>query len=776
MALMHEQDVRKNITSLQQQFGKVLRQYREDRRLSQTQLANRLHYSPSYVSLLESNDRRPTEELVKDIARTLELTPAEETDLLSAAGFSFRDIGSILDRLVEEISIQVPMDLIGLQALRAHLSTAVHIWQEYQRALHDVNFGEFAQADERLTLLLHAVHDDAMKARILLALADLKLTLGQLDEVELLANEADTIIDCWDSKELAQHQPPIDVVVERWRLKGRLHLREGKYNEANDNASQILEILEQISVEQREENLLWNVSFARTHRFLAVICLLQELPDEALRYCDLAEQKLGDPSLAIERLRLQEIRAWALTESQCYDEAIELRMNAQEQWQELDNQYRLARNKIYLADDYRQGYEAHLATPLVAETNDVNARREGIVHVVQEYNQRQHIQLETVTQLYSEALIVMEHAQDQLYVDRTLVGLAAIKRLQAAFTNDFEKINTEIYSTLGRALRYEKLLKNSRHIPTIYDLWAAWSWDQGKHGLALRYFMLELDALKKFSPVEFAQRPQQEEARVLASIQCLSDPMKKSPQISPLQITVREELWKSHVYAILKLLRHSVEKSTVQVIESSHQGPQWLECVIRVEDQPGSRILIQNELSSALSEMMPSGYLPKMADNQMRRYHRLQEITQCAEQQEPQVYQHVFCKTNVMDGLKYDPTRPSVQDRVKTALAISRDNPTAYVLRSADFEVPFAIEIRDDEVLIEVKADELWEKQELAEVIQCYYAKDRPFAEELGGALDQLIAMTNNPAETVAWLQQFQQQEGATFELPSIALGSPIDD
>ncbi len=777
MAFMNDQGIVKNSTPLRFHFGKVLRHYREERGMSQTQLANQLHYSPSYVSLLESNDRRPSEELIKDIAQILELTTAEVADLLSAAGYTFRDIGTILDRLVEEISIQVPMDLIGLRGLREHLSTTVQVWQEYQRALHDLDFGEFALAEQRLTTLRSAVRDDALKVRILHALADIKFTLGQVTEAEELAGKANTIVDAWDIKGQAPHQPPIDVVAESWGVRSTLALQQGKYDEAYAFATRSLGILENFSAEQGPENQLYQISIARTYKRIAVIHLLQGAPEKALHYCNHAEQFLEDPALGMWRLRLQEVRAWALTESHQYMEAFKLRENTQEQWKRLDNRYRLARNWIYFADDYRQWYEALLAAESDTGPHDADTRRARIVRVVE---QHQYINLATVAQYCSDAILAMEHAQDQLLLGRALIGFAAIRRLQAATSNEATQYFDEVISALVRALDAlgpEESPKNVRHISTIYDIWAKTFWDQGYYAKALRHFKLERDALSKYPVLEFTQHPQHDLDRVSATIHLLTDMVKISPQSDQAQhiVLVREVQWESNVRAVLKLLRDRVKDSTLELAEGSHHSHEWLRRVISVEKKPGSRILIQSELSSALSEMMPAGYLPIMADDHMQRYRRLQEIIRGHSINKPQVFHHVFSQTNVKDGLAYAPTRSSVQDRVKTALAISRKNPDIYDLRSVDFEVPFAIEIRDDEVLIEIREDVLGAKQTLAEHIRCYYAKNRPFAEELGRALEQLIAMTHNSDETVAWLKELNQQETAPPLSAPYALGSSVD-
>lgn len=71
-------------------FGTTLRRIREDRRLSQTYLANRAGFDHSYVSRLEGGGRMPTRGAVNDLAAALACTEAEHDVLLMAAGFLSR--------------------------------------------------------------------------------------------------------------------------------------------------------------------------------------------------------------------------------------------------------------------------------------------------------------------------------------------------------------------------------------------------------------------------------------------------------------------------------------------------------------------------------------------------------------------------------------------------------------------------------------------------------------------------------------------------------------
>ena len=70
---------------MNQDFGKIIRQARKDRGLSQRELANRLGLDFTYLSKLENNraDYAPKEEVIRVLARELQLN---EEELIFLAG------------------------------------------------------------------------------------------------------------------------------------------------------------------------------------------------------------------------------------------------------------------------------------------------------------------------------------------------------------------------------------------------------------------------------------------------------------------------------------------------------------------------------------------------------------------------------------------------------------------------------------------------------------------------------------------------------------------
>lgn len=77
-------------------FSRLLKQYRESARVSQSRLAELAEFDHSYVSRLESGSRMPTREAVGKLADALQLEAGERDMLLAAAGFMPQRVESLL--------------------------------------------------------------------------------------------------------------------------------------------------------------------------------------------------------------------------------------------------------------------------------------------------------------------------------------------------------------------------------------------------------------------------------------------------------------------------------------------------------------------------------------------------------------------------------------------------------------------------------------------------------------------------------------------------------
>lgn len=91
------------------EFGPRLGQFRNDAGLSQTQLANEVGTSQSAISQLESGERKPSFDMVRRLAKALNVSPAhllgEAVDELRPEEQAyFRQFRSLPDAAKQELS------------------------------------------------------------------------------------------------------------------------------------------------------------------------------------------------------------------------------------------------------------------------------------------------------------------------------------------------------------------------------------------------------------------------------------------------------------------------------------------------------------------------------------------------------------------------------------------------------------------------------------------------------------------------------------------------
>lgn len=71
-------------------FGRFLRFWRQVHKVSQEELADRIHCSPRHISRVENGSSRPSEKLIEDIAAALQMGERDRNHLRLAAGYSPR--------------------------------------------------------------------------------------------------------------------------------------------------------------------------------------------------------------------------------------------------------------------------------------------------------------------------------------------------------------------------------------------------------------------------------------------------------------------------------------------------------------------------------------------------------------------------------------------------------------------------------------------------------------------------------------------------------------
>ncbi|MBD0716197.1 helix-turn-helix domain-containing protein [Streptomyces sp. CBMA370] len=123
--------------------GPLLRGWREQRRLSQLELALRADSSARHISFVETGRSRPSEEMILRLARHLEVPVRERNALLLAAGYAPRYAES-------------PMDAPRLASLREGIERLLRGYEPYPALVVDGSYTVVA-ANRGIGLMLDGV-------------------------------------------------------------------------------------------------------------------------------------------------------------------------------------------------------------------------------------------------------------------------------------------------------------------------------------------------------------------------------------------------------------------------------------------------------------------------------------------------------------------------------------------------------------------------------------------------------------------------------------------
>ncbi|MFE3633475.1 helix-turn-helix domain-containing protein [Streptomyces sp. NPDC059168] len=128
--------------------GRMLRSWRERRRVSQLELALRADSSARHISFIETGRSRPSEEMVLRLAEHLEVPVRERNALLLAAGYAPR-------------YPETPLDDPALDALRDGMERLIQGYEPYPALVVDAGYTVVA-ANRGIALLLEGVPEELM--------------------------------------------------------------------------------------------------------------------------------------------------------------------------------------------------------------------------------------------------------------------------------------------------------------------------------------------------------------------------------------------------------------------------------------------------------------------------------------------------------------------------------------------------------------------------------------------------------------------------------------
>jgi len=128
--------------------GPLLRAWREERRVSQLELALRADSSARHVSFIETGRSRPSEEMVLRLAEHLEVPVRERNALLLAAGYAPR-------------YPETPLDDPALESLREGMERLIQGYEPYPALVIDAMYNVVA-ANRGILMLLDGVPESLL--------------------------------------------------------------------------------------------------------------------------------------------------------------------------------------------------------------------------------------------------------------------------------------------------------------------------------------------------------------------------------------------------------------------------------------------------------------------------------------------------------------------------------------------------------------------------------------------------------------------------------------
>ncbi|WP_282701230.1 helix-turn-helix transcriptional regulator [Streptomyces sp. CC219B] len=131
------------ITATDRGVGPLLRAWREQRRISQLELALRADSSARHISFIETGRSRPSEEMVLRLAEHLDVPVRERNALLLAAGYAPH-------------YPETPLDDPSLDALREGMERLIQGYEPYPALVVDARYNVLA-ANRGILMLLEGI-------------------------------------------------------------------------------------------------------------------------------------------------------------------------------------------------------------------------------------------------------------------------------------------------------------------------------------------------------------------------------------------------------------------------------------------------------------------------------------------------------------------------------------------------------------------------------------------------------------------------------------------
>ncbi len=138
------------------EFGALVRQFRNDRGLTLADVAQRMNVTVSYISLLENGHRPPSPKIVGMFKEAFRLTPSEESRLLAASGYSEDALTRAVKYLLDVIVDEMQPDEIDHALMQEDILAVTSGWRDLLYGKQDMLNGQFDSALQHFDKLMEA--------------------------------------------------------------------------------------------------------------------------------------------------------------------------------------------------------------------------------------------------------------------------------------------------------------------------------------------------------------------------------------------------------------------------------------------------------------------------------------------------------------------------------------------------------------------------------------------------------------------------------------------
>lgn len=586
-------------------FGAILRAIRERLGLTQPQFAALMGQSTSYVSLLESNQRRPTERVLTNVKSSIELTADEEAALTDAASIP-DPMTQLVQYAVSTLGARAGADAFQRVLLREDLTRIFHAYTGLLQGMQHLNANKFQMAHDQFERIVIGPEAAALPALIranaAVALTDVALKQGEPKSAETAISEAKKLL----AEVLPSSALPLHAEAEA--MQGMIELRAGRYPEATAKLTNALKMYQEMATEPREQTVT-AVGLTKSYNRLALLAMLQGDPTSAQSYCKSAldtlkvispdENDLSDPR----RARLLALQAWACAEDGDFKEARRLRERVSDAYEASHDAYGLAKTRLYMADDAKHELQANVELGDEALAS-ASTRLETYHKRLDTPAMRRLIQC--AMEDYSKAAEELKKLGEALLLSRAYRGIGDMHRYAALL--DPAVASQEIAASrrnLQLARDLESRANQERLLPGTQESLARLEWDEDHLAPARDLFTEAIanlsvnatpgDRAAAMQLRRYTLGLQQVKAALLArSAQNMQAIGKAPPTLHGL--TAR---WRDLSTRIAHALAEAIERNNAAPESISSLTLHWTQRLLDLDQQPGARLVAQGTLSTS---------------------------------------------------------------------------------------------------------------------------------------------------------------------------------